>query len=180
MQFFLVCHPRTTASQGYSQERCPVKSKEKKLSIAEPDTGNRHKSRPGTIANLGWQRHEGESLKRFSEHVIPNEARCLRPGPAGARYPPSIAVNRHDGFLVASFLGMNSTPFAGIRIKTNRCDTPPTSSKLPVEVLLPFPTRMATRYPPPNPIPSKWSRRPFAAYIHSSPNQQAICRAAPE
>jgi hypothetical protein len=174
MQFFLVCHPRTTASQGYSQERCPVKSKEKKLSIAEPDTDNRHKSRPGTIANLGWQRHSGGMARgRITVTVF------------RACHPERSAVFasrpcRGEGFLVASFLGMNSTPFAGIRIKTNRCDTPPTSSKLPVEELLQFPTRMAMRYPPPNPIPSKWSRRPFAAYIHSSPNRQASWRAAPE
>jgi hypothetical protein len=40
MQFFLVCHPRTTAYRGYSQERCPVKFKETKLNIAERDTWN--------------------------------------------------------------------------------------------------------------------------------------------
>src|ERR1700704_214063 len=64
--------------------------------------------------------------------------------------------------------------------KTNRCDTPPTSSEHPAEWSPRFPTRTAKRYQPANPIQSTWSRRPFAASIHFSPIRHARCRAAPE
>src|SRR5882762_8922667 len=64
--------------------------------------------------------------------------------------------------------------------KTNRCGTPPTSSERRVGWSPRFPTRTAKRYPPANPIQSTWSRRPFAASFHFSPNRHARCRAAPE